>query len=213
MTKALDLTPLRQAAEAAAQGQGPAHDFAHVQRVAANARCIGTAEGADLDVVVPAALLHELFNYPKDHPDSPRSGEICAERAAALLQSLGWPAATIEAIAYCIRVHPFSRGILPETLEGRALQDADRLDAIGAIGVARCFASCAEMGRPFYAPDDPFCTVRPPDDKQWGVDHFYRKLLRIPEGLHTPTARQLAAQRVTFMQTFLAQLGRELAAE
>ena len=84
---------------------------------------------------------------------------------------------------------------MPETIEGKVLQDADRLDAIGAIGIARCFATCAEMRVPFYNPDDPFCGVREPDDKRWGLDHFYRKLLRIPDGLHTATARAIAKDR------------------
>jgi uncharacterized protein len=90
------------------------------------------------------------------------------------------------------------------------LQDADRLDAIGAIGIARCLATCADMKRPFYAPDDPFCATRAPDDKQWGVDHFYRKLLRIGDGLHTATARALAGERAAFMRAFLEQLAREI---
>lgn len=197
-------------AERRCAGAGPAHDFAHVLRVTANARSIGAAEGAVLEIVVPAALLHELFNHPKGHPEAHRSGEICAEHAAAVLAEERYPAAHAEAICAAIRVHPFSLGVAPTTLEGRVLQDADRLDAIGAIGVARCFATCAEMGRPFYRPEDPFCRAREPDDKQWGVDHFYRKLLRIPEGLHTATARRMAEARARFLHDFLAQLEREI---
>jgi HD superfamily phosphodiesterase len=93
------------------------------------------------------------------------------QRVAALSSS---------SIATCIREHAFSRGTAPTTLEGEVLQDADRLDAIGAIGIARCMATCAEMRRPFYAPSDPFCGALEPDDKRCGIDHFYRKLLRIP---------------------------------
>ena len=190
----------------------PAHDALHVGRVVASARQIARLEGADVAVCETAALLHELFNYPKHHPDSARSGEVCAGHAAALLGQHGHAAAFIEKVAYAIRVHSFSRGILPETLEARVLQDADRLDAIGAIGIARCFATCADMKRPFYAPGDPFCAAREPDDKKWGVDHFYRKLLRIPDGLHTKTARDLAAERVAFMRAFLERLGQEIPA-
>lgn len=189
----------------------PAHDWAHVLRVTANARLIGEAEGADLAVVVPAALLHELVNYPKNHPDSHRSGEVCADEAAKVLAAAGVAPALIEPIAECIRVHGFSRGIVPETLEAKVLQDADRLDAIGAIGIARVFATCADMKRPFYHPDDPFCEEREPDDQAWGVDHFFRKLLRIPDVLHTETAKAIAAERVAFLETYLEQLGREIA--
>jgi uncharacterized protein len=188
----------------------PAHDALHVKRVMGNARRIAEAEAADIEVAVTAALLHELFNYPKNHPESSRSGDVCAEQALALLGEHGFDSVFAERVAYCVRMHSFSRGILPETLEGKVLQDADRLDAIGAIGIARCFATSADMKRPFYAADDPFCRAREPDDKQWGIDHFYKKLLRIAEGLHTATARAMARDRVDFMRGYLAQLEREI---
>ncbi|MDB4969159.1 MAG: metal-dependent phosphohydrolase [Myxococcales bacterium] len=175
-----------------------------------NARRIAEAEGADVDVAVTAAMLHELFNYPKNHPESSRSGDVCAEHATVLLGEHGFAAQFTERVAYCIRVHSFSRGILPETLEAKVLQDADRLDAIGAIGIARCFATSAEMKRPFYAPDDPFCKAREPNDKEWGIDHFYKKLLRVADGLHTATARAIARDRADFMRSYLAQLEREI---
>ncbi len=191
-------------------GADSAHDFQHVLRVAANARKISAAEGARAEIAVPAALLHELVNLPKDHPESSRSGELCAEEALAVLRRERVDEAQAQAIGYCIRVHGFSRGIVPDTLEARVLQDADRLDAIGAIGIARCFATGAIMKASFYATDDPFCAARVPDDKRYSVDHFYRKLLRIADGLHTATARAIAGERVRFMEQFLAQLGREL---
>jgi uncharacterized protein len=189
-------------------GHEPAHDWLHVQRVASSVRQIVAAEGGVLDVALPAALLHELFNHPKGHPESHLSGERCADEAEAVLRELDWPRAV--EIGYCIRVHSFSRGILPETLEAKILQDADRLDAIGAIGIARCFATCAEMKRPFYFSEDPFCERRDPDDKMWGIDHFYKKLLKIPDGLHTKTARAMAEERAAYMRGFLSQLGREI---
>ncbi len=188
-----------------------AHDWLHVERVTANARRIALAEGADLAVVLPAALLHELFNHPKGHPESHLSGEVCAEHAREVLRHVHYRAELIEPIAYAIRVHPFSRGITPDTLEAKVLQDADRLDAIGAIGIARCFATCADMKRPFYNPDDPLCENREPDDKQWGVDHFYRKLFRLASGMHTATARFLAAEKAEFMRVFLARFAEEIA--
>jgi uncharacterized protein len=207
-------TPLMQSLRKLAQSRcarnGPAHDFLHVMRVTENARHIGRAERADLDIVLPAALLHELFNYPKSHPQSHLSGEVCAEHAADALRQHNCPAHLIDPISECIRIHAFSRGLVPTTIEGKVLQDADRLDAIGAIGIARCFATCAEMGVPFYQADDPFCVLRESDDKQWGLDHFYRMLLRIPDGLHTATARAIAVDRVRFMEGFLTQLGREI---
>jgi uncharacterized protein len=204
------LKKLSAIAELRCATSGPAHDFLHVRRVVDTARRIAEAEGADHAVVVPAALLHELFNHPKGHPESHLSGEVCAEHARVVLVAEGCAQDLVEPICEAIRVHPFSRGILPGTIEGRVLQDADRLDAIGAIGIARCFATCAEMGRPLYASDDPFCRTRLPDDKSWGLDHFYKKLLLIPEQLHTKTARAMADSRVETMRAFLASLQNEL---
>jgi uncharacterized protein len=202
---------LKEIARAACADADSAHDWQHVLRVAGNAKVICAAEGADAAVVIPAALLHELFNFPKNHPDSSRSGEVCAQRALDVLADLDWTPADAERVAYCIRVHGFSRGIVPDTLEAKVLQDADRLDAIGAIGVARCFATGATMRQPFYDPADPLCAHRPPDDKRFSVDHFYKKLLIIEGTLHTATARTLAGERTRFMEAFLAQLAREIA--
>jgi uncharacterized protein len=195
---------LRKAARAACEGRPPAHDWSHVLRVERVARRIAEAERARVDVVVTAAVLHELVNLPKHHPESHRSGDLCAEAALKLLGA----SPIAEDVASCIRDHAFSKGAAPRTPEAAILQDADRLDAIGAIGIARCFATSTEMMRPFYADDDPFCRVRAPDDKQWGIDHFYRKLLRIE--LHTKTAQELSRERFAMMRAFLAQLEREI---
>jgi uncharacterized protein len=176
----------------------------------ANARVVAESEHANAEVAVTAALLHELFNLPKSHPDSARSGEICAEHAGELMRAHGYETALIEPVQYCIAVHGFSRGIVPETQEARVLQDADRLDAIGAIGIARLFATCADMKRPFYEAQDPLCRRREPDDKQFGVDHFFRKLLKIPDALHTATARAMATERMALMRAYLEQLEREI---
>ena len=198
------------AARARCEGADAAHDWQHVARVRESAAALARSAGADATVCELAALLHELFNYPKGHPDSRRSGEVCAEHARALLRAEGIDAETSERVAYAIAVHPFSLGVTPITLEAKVLQDADRLDAIGAIGVARCFATCADMRRPFYDPDDPWCAAREPDDKLWGVDHFAKKLLRLEAIFHTERARELARARTAFMRAFLAQLAAEI---
>ena len=187
----------------------PAHDILHVRRVARNAEVLARAENAQSDIAVAAALLHELFSYPKDHPDSPRSGEVCALRAVDVLGAEGFTPDRIEAVAYCIRVHPFSLGVVPRTLEARVLQDADRLDALGAIGIARVFSTGSAMGRPFYDHGDPFVARRLPDDGRFTLDHFYRKLLRLPDTLHTATARAEAAHRVAYMNGYLDEFRRE----
>ncbi len=202
----------RLAAEARhrARGREPAHDFFHVERVVHNARIIARAEGADEAVVATAALLHELFSLPKNHPDSSRAGDVCAEHARELLECENAPPAMVPRVCAAIRDHAFSKGVVPDALESRVLQDADRLDAIGAIGLARMWATSADMKRPFYAPDDPFCASREPDDKQWGLDHVWKKLLVIPERLHTATAKKLAERRVAFLRTYVEELRSEL---
>ena len=197
-------------AERRARTNEPAHDFFHVARVVQNARTIARAEGAREAICVTAALLHELFTLPKDHPDSARAGDRCADEARELLareQAPSWLAAPTCA---AIRDHSFSKGVVPDALDARVLQDADRLDALGAIGLARMWATCADMKRPFYAPDDPFCERRDPDDKLWGLDHVYRKLLVVPSKLHTQTAKAIAEQRVGFIGAFVEQLRSEI---
>ena len=196
-----------------ARSNEPAHDFFHVERVVTNARAIArgerlspTSEG----VVVVAALLHELLTLPKDHPDSAKAGDLCAERVREVLEREEAPASMIASVSAAIRDHAFSKGVVPEALESRVLQDADRLDAIGAIGLARMWATCADMKRPFYCPVDPFCVTRAPDDKAWGLDHVFKKLLAIPARLHTETARSLAEARVSFLRVYVDQLRKEL---
>ena len=211
------MTPLWDRLEATARAKldraEPAHDFFHVERVITNARTIARGERmdrADEEVVTSAALLHELFNLPKSHPDSAHAGDICAEHVRALLVREEAPVALIDPVCAAIRDPAFSKGVVPDALASRVLQDADRLDALGAIGLARMWATCADMKRPFYAPEDPFCVSRTPNDKEWGLDHVYKKLLVVPERLHLATSRRLAAERVEFIRAFVDQLRREI---
>jgi uncharacterized protein len=188
----------------------PTHDWSHVERVAESVRVIATAEGADLLVATAAALLHELVNLPKSDPQSHRAAERCAIAARDVLARLNAPGAMIDRVAVCIEEHPFSRGSSPSSIESAVLQDADRLDAIGAIGIARCLATAGTIGRTFYSPEDPFCRTRQPDDQHWALDHFYRKLLGIPDRLNTATARRLAKPRIQAMRAWLQALEAEI---
>jgi uncharacterized protein len=188
----------------------PTHDWLHVERVTETSRVLAVAEGADLLVAAAAALLHELVALPKSDPESHRGATRCAAEAAQLLSTLHVSESVVARVAACIEEHPFSLGAHPSTIESAVLQDADRLDAIGAIGIARCLATSGTLGRPYYSQDDPFCRHRPPDDRHWAIDHFYRKLLRIPERLNTATAQRMAEPRVRAMQAWLAALELEL---
>jgi len=199
----------RRSADALATAE-PAHDVFHVERVVTNAILIARAEGAAVAIAATAGLLHELFNLPKSHPDSHRAGDICAEHARAALVAEHAPGESVDPVCAAIRDHAFSKGVVPDALETKVLQDADRLDAIGAIGLARMWATCADMKRPFYAPEDPFCERRAPDDKSWGLDHVYRKLLAVPGRLHLATSRRIAERRVAFLHAYVAELRAEI---
>lgn len=189
--------------------QDPAHDFAHIKRVVANALRIGQAEGANLEIVLPAAYLHDCVHIAKNSPDRSRASTLAAEKAAFILRDAGYNPKRIKAIAHCIAAHSFSANITAATLEAKVVQDADRLDALGAIGIARCFATKAAPQ--FYAESDPFCQSRPPEDTKYSVDHFFAKLLKLPETLHTAAAKEEAKGRIAFMESFLSQLGKEIA--
>ncbi len=194
----------------------PAHDLLHLERVVATARRIAASEGADLRIVVPAAWLHDYVNLRKDDPLRAQASRLAAEKACAHLRDIGYAAALadgtlLEAIGHAIEAHSFSAGIAPQTLEAKVVQDADRLDGIGAIGIARCFACSGTMNRPFYSSADPFCASRDPDDAQFTVDHFYRKLFKTAASMQTAAGRKEAERRVEVMQRFLRDLGEEIA--
>ncbi len=191
----------------------PAHDLAHVRRVVDNARRIAMAENANLAIVLPAAWLHDCVSLPKNHPDRHLASRQAAAMATDFLRAQGTDDALLPAIGHAIEAHSFSAGIPPTTLDAKVVQDADRLDALGAIGTARCLLTGGAIGRPLYAPDDPFCDRREPDDAHFCIDHFYRKLFTIADTLHTASARQAASGRLTFMRQYLTQLGHEIGAE
>jgi uncharacterized protein len=187
-----------------------AHDLGHVRRVVALAERLARAEGADLAVVRAAAWLHDCVTVRKDDPDRASASRRAAQAATDWLRDEGFPAERLDAVAHAIEAHSFSAGIPPRTLEARVVQDADRLDALGAIGIARCFATAGALGSALFHPDDPIPTDRPLDDRRYAVDHFFAKLFRLPALLQTDAAREEAARRVAFMRAYLDTLGQEV---
>ena len=187
-----------------------AHDLAHVQRVVANAKRYATTEQADLAVVIPAAWLHDCVSIPKSWPDRSRASSLAANKAAERLLAWGYPRATIDGIHHAIVAHSYSAGIEARTLEAKIVQDADRIDALGAIGISRCLLVGGNINRSLYSAIDPFCETRQPDDGEYCIDHFFSKLFGIAETLHTDAARQDAKERVGFMRQFLARLAAEI---
>jgi uncharacterized protein len=120
---------------------------------------------------------------------------LAAEKAATVVAGLGWDKTDITAVAHAVTAHSFSANIVPETLEARILQDADRLDAIGMVGAARCFYIAGRMGSGLYDPADPLARHRPLDDKAFAIDHFEVKLFKLADGFQTATGRALATER------------------
>jgi uncharacterized protein len=187
----------------------PAHDLAHCLRVALWTIRIGGG-AVDARLAIAAALLHDAVNVPKNSPLRSRASEACAEHAREVLAFHGFSLEEIELVAGAIRDHSFSRGATPETPLGKALQDADRIEALGAIGLARCFVTGAAMGAQPFDPADPFAERRERDDRRFSVDHFFTKLFGLPDTMQTEAGRAEAARRVQVLHDFVAALGREL---
>jgi uncharacterized protein len=193
------------------EGRDPAHDFQHIMRVYKNAELIGKKEDADMEILLLAVLFHDLVVYPKGSAKTSKSADDSADLAEKWLQSYGYPKDKIDKISYCIRTHSYSKRMVPATLEGKILQDADRLDALGAIGIARTFSVGGSEKRSFYNPDDP-CgrSNRELNDRDWTLDHFQTKLLKLKKLMHTKTAREMARKRAVFMESFIKQLQKEI---
>lgn len=124
-----------------------------------------------------------------------------------------FPAEKIEAVCHAIAAHSFSAQIAPLTTEAKIVQDADRLEALGAIGLARVFAVSGALGLALFDGEDPFAQHRPLDDKRYALDHFQTKLLKLPQTMQTARGKQLAQHNAQFLVEFMAKLGAELAGE
>ena len=188
-----------------------AHDIGHVRRVVANARRLAAAEHADLTVVLVAAWLHDCVTVLKDSPDRARASTLAADAAALRLRAEGFPEALVPAVVHAVAAHSFSAGIAPETPEARVVQDADRLDALGAVGLARMFATAGAMGAALFHPDDPFAaTGRALDDRAYSLDHIEAKLLRLPATMQTVAGRAIAEHRAAVIRQFVGHLRDEI---
>lgn len=187
-----------------------AHDFEHIMRVFKNAQKICKKENANEKLVLSAVLLHDIVSYPKSDKRSKSSSIKSAEKSKIFLKKFNFTKEEIQIVSDAIRDHSFSRNKIPVTIEGKILQDADRLDAIGAIGIARVFAVGGSEKRPFYNIKDPFCENREPDDKLWTLDHFYRKLLKLESLMNTKSGKIEAKKRTKVMKEFLNELKNEI---
>ena len=165
------------------------HDWPHTGRVLRNALRISKKEGGDKDIIVASALLHDI-GYARNEAHH----EIeSAQMAKRLLVQSGFPKSKIPAVLSCIKKHRFSKGHKAETIEEQILQDADKLDAMGAIGVARCFLWTGERRMRM----------------EIGVEHFHEKLLKLGSRMNTKQGRRMAKSRHDYMISYLKTLDKE----
>lgn len=189
------------------------HDWSHLVRVWKLVKQISAHETAvDLEMLAIATLLHDCVQIEKSDPRRALASQLSADKARDVLKAIGWDTARIEATAHVIEAHSFSANIAPRSLEARILRDADRLDAIGAIGIARTFYVAGRMGSRLYDFDDPLARERRPDDTTFALDHFDVKLLKLADGMSTEGAQRIAQKRAAIMRQFVQDLADEITA-
>ena len=188
----------------------PAHDYLHFKRVVTSAKKLCAIEKADMAVVVPAAWLHDLVNLAKNDPRRSQASRMSADAALSYLKEIAYPSEHYDGIYHAIEAHSFSANIKCQSLEAEIIQDADRMDSLGAIGVGRCFATAGLLERSIYSENDPFCRKRQPDDMAYTIDHFYQKLFKIVGLLNTVSGRKEGERRLRFIESFLHQLESEI---
>ncbi len=198
------------------QHNDKAHDIAHLKRVWATAQKILKEETtANELVVMTACYFHDIVNLPKNHPERHLASTYAAKQTLQILQAdfADFPVLDYPAVAHAVRSHSFSAGIAAESLEAKIVQDADRLESLGAIGLARVFYTSGALERALFDPDDPFANHRQLDDRRWTLDHFQQKLLKLPATMHTPAGRRMAKYNMAFMIEYMAKLSSELQGE
>ncbi|MFM9383448.1 HD domain-containing protein [Pseudomonas sp. UV AK001] len=187
-----------------------AHDLSHLQRVWHNARILQAEEGGDLEVLLAAVLLHDCVAVEKNSPLRSQASRLAAKKASTVLANLNWPEEKVSAVTHAIEAHSFSANITPTTLEARLMQDADRLDSLGMLGVARTFYTAGRMGSALYDPHDPEARERDYDDKRFCLDHFQTKLLHLADGFQTAAGQRLAQLRHQRLKGFMEQFKEEI---
>lgn len=189
--------------------QGDAsHDIGHFRRVYDTAKQIALMESSDVDlmVILAAAYFHDIVSLPKNHPENKMSSRFAAIKAQTILQQMDFPQEKIPAVCHAIETHSFSANLEPQTIEAKIIQDADRMEALGALGIMRMFYVSGRIGRAPFDAHDLYAKRRPLDDKAFGFDHFYVKLFKLPELLQTQGGRHFAGQRVEFLHDFINEL-------
>ncbi|MEP8884313.1 phosphohydrolase [Enterobacter kobei] len=189
-----------------------AHDISHFRRVWMTARKIMIHHQADPLVVLTACYFHDIVSLPKNHPERSQSSRLAARKTRDILHRdfPDFPPDRFAAVEHAIEAHSFSAGIAPQSIEAKIVQDADRLEALGAIGLARVFAVSGVLGVALFDAEDPFADARSLDDRAFALDHFQTKLLRLPDTMQTDVGRELAQHNADFLVHFMAKLSAEL---
>lgn len=188
------------------------HDISHFRRVWMTARKIMIHHQADPLVVLTACYFHDIVSLPKNHPERSQSSRLAARKTRDILHRdfPDFPPDRFAAVEHAIEAHSFSAGIAPQSIEAKIVQDADRLEALGAIGLARVFAVSGALGVALFDAEDPFADARSLDDRAFALDHFQTKLLRLPDTMQTDVGRELAQHNADFLVHFMAKLSAEL---
>ncbi|MEG2033377.1 MAG: HD domain-containing protein, partial [Janthinobacterium sp.] len=191
-------------------GDDGAHDLSHLHRVWRNAAVLlADHPEADALVVMAACYLHDLVNLPKNHPERHLASRQAAALACRQLTGLGFPADKLAGVAHAIETHSFSANLAPATIEAQIVQDADRIDALGAVGLARLFYTAARMDSALAHGADPLARHRELDDKAYALDHIVTKLEKLPGKMQTAAGRALAEQRLAVLTDFRAAFADE----
>jgi len=187
-----------------------AHDIFHIRRVLKNTLYLTEIEHVNSWITLPAACLHDCVPVAKNSTQRAQGSRLAAAAAVDFLRTVDYPGALLDEVFHAIEAHSYSANIAPRSAEARVVQDADRLDSLGAIGIARCLLVGGRLDLPLCAAEDPFCDRRAPDDAQYTIDHFYAKLLKLPATMQTAAGRAEARRRATLMRRYLDDLRSEI---
>jgi len=178
------------------------HDFSHTNRVYNLA--VRIAENVDMDIVKAAALLHDVARLKELKDESIDHAEEGARMCVDILSKIDFPREKINQVSYAIKVHRFSKGILPNTIEAKISQDADRLDALGAICIARVFTNAGQLNKVMHDPSISSSEYKGSMKASTALNHFFEKILKItPNSFHTAKAREIANDRYNYVKEYV----------
>ncbi len=197
------------------EGDDGSHDISHFRRVSNISFRIADmlTTSVDKEVLLSAAYFHDIVNPPKNSPQRSLASRLSAVEAQKILRTLAFPEEKLEAVAHAIEAHSFSANITPTTLEAKILQDADRMEAIGVLGVLRTFYIYGRMGTKLYHKEDPMGEKRELNDREYAFDHFEIKLLRLIDKMQTDEGKSIAMERQLTLKRIQKSMLEEIASD